>query len=96
MEKYDIIIVGAGPGGLTTGIYAGRQGTKNLILDKGFVGGIGREVPEMENYPGFESISGLELIEKMKSQAIKNCELHENENVLEIIKTDNEYKFIFK
>ena len=93
---YDIIIVGAGPGGLTAGIYAGRQGTKNLILDKGFAGGIGREVPEMENYPGFESISGLELIEKMKSQAIKNCELHENENVREIIKTDNEYKFTVK
>jgi thioredoxin reductase (NADPH) len=96
MEKYDIIIVGAGPGGLTAGIYAGRQGTKNLIIDKGFAGGIGREVPEMENYPGFESISGLELIEKMKNQAIKNCELHENENVLEIIKTDNEYKFTVK
>ena len=35
MKTYDIIIVGAGPGGLTAGIYAGRQGTKTLILDKG-------------------------------------------------------------
>ena len=96
MEKYDIIIVGAGPGGLTAGIYAGRQGTRNLILDKGFAGGLGREVPEMENYPGFDNISGLELIDKMKSQAIKNCELHENENVLEIIKTDDEYRFTIK
>ena len=96
MEKYDIIIVGAGPGGLTAGIYAGRQGTKNLILDKGFAGGIGREVPEMENYPGFDNISGLELIDKMKNQAIKNCDLHENENVLEIIKTDDEYRFTVK
>ena len=96
MEKYDIIIVGAGPGGLTAGIYAGRQGTRNLILDKGFAGGLGREVPEMENYPGFDNISGMELIDKMKSQAIKNCELHENENVLEIIKTDDEYRFTIK
>ena len=96
MEKYDIIIVGAGPGGLTAGIYAGRQGTRNLILDKGFAGGLGREVPEMENYPGFDNISGMELIDKMKSQAIKNCELHENENVLEIIKTDDEYMFTVK
>ena len=96
MEKYDIIIVGAGPGGLTAGIYAGRQGTRNLILDKGFAGGLGREVPVMENYPGFDNISGLELIDKMKSQAIKNCELHENENVLEIIKTDDEYRFTIK
>ena len=73
MEEYDIIIVGAGPGGLTAGIYAGRQGTKNLILDRGLAGGIGREVPEMENYPGYENISGLQLIETMKKQAEKTC-----------------------
>ena len=96
MEKYDIVIVGAGPGGLTAGIYAGRQGTKNLIIDRDLTGGIGREVPEMENYPGFDNISGLELIEKMKEQAVKNCELHENENVLEIIKNDDEYRFTIK
>ena len=94
--EYDIIIIGAGPGGLTAGIYAGRQGTKNLILDRDLAGGIGREVPEMENYPGFESISGLKLIETMKEQAIKNCDLHENENVTEVVKTDGEYRFIVK
>ena len=94
--EYDIIIIGAGPGGLTAGIYAGRQGTKNLILDRDLAGGIGREVPEMENYPGFESISGLKLIETMKNQAIKNCDLHENENVTEVVKTDDEYRFIVK
>lgn len=96
MEQYDIIIIGAGPGGLTAGIYAGRQGTKNLIIDRDLAGGLGREVPEMENYPGFDSISGLELIEKMKAQATKNTELHENENVEEIIKTDDEYRFTVK
>ena len=96
MEKYDIIIIGAGPGGLTAGIYAGRQGTKNLIIDRDLAGGLGREVPEMENYPGFENISGLELIEKMKAQAIKNCELHEMEEVTEIIKNDDEYRFTVK
>ena len=88
MNHYDIIIIGAGPGGLTAGIYAGRQGTKTLIIDKGFAGGIGREVPEMENYPGFERISGLELTEKIKEQAEKNCELHEHEEVLNIKKDD--------
>lgn len=94
MEKYDIIIVGAGPGGLTAGIYAGRQGTKTLILDKNLAGGIGREVPEMENYPGFDLVSGLELSEKMKDQCVKNVELHENEgvNIIEKIE-DNDYNF---
>lgn len=94
MEKYDIIIVGAGPGGLTAGIYAGRQGTKTLILDKNLAGGIGREVPEMENYPGFDLVSGLELAEKMKTQCVKNVELHENEGVNTIEKIeDNDYNF---
>ena len=50
----------------------------------------------MENYPGFDNISGLELIEKMKAQATKNTELHEMENVEEIIKTDDEYRFTVK
>ena len=89
MDSYDIIIVGGGPGGLTAGIYAGRQGTKNLILDKDLAGGIGREVPEMENYPGYENISGLKLTEIMKTQAEKNTEIHEFENVLNIEKNDD-------
>jgi thioredoxin reductase (NADPH) len=96
MQQYDIIIIGAGPGGLTAGIYAGRQGTKNLIIDRDLAGGLGREVPEMENYPGFENISGLELIEKMKSQAIKNCDLHEMEEVTEITRNDSEFRFAVK
>ncbi|WP_407409101.1 thioredoxin-disulfide reductase [Methanobrevibacter sp.] len=96
MDKYDIIIIGAGPGGLTAGIYAGRQGTKNLIIDRDLAGGLGREVPEMENYPGFDNISGLELIEKMKAQATKNTELHEMEEVLEITQSDDEYRFTVK
>ena len=96
MTDYDIIIIGAGPGGLTAGIYAGRQGTKNLIIDRDLAGGLGREVPEMENYLGFDNISGLELIEKMKTQATKNCELHEMEEVTQIVKTNDEYRFIVK
>lgn len=94
MEKYDIIIIGAGPGGLTAGIYAGRQGTKTLILDKEFAGGVGREVPEMENYPGFDLISGLALIEKMKAQCEKNVEIHEFEGVNTVLEVDgDEYNF---
>ena len=50
----------------------------------------------MENYPGFDNISGLELIEKMKAQATKNCELHEMEEVTQIVKTNGEYRFIVK
>lgn len=91
MKTYDIIIVGAGPGGLTAGIYAGRQGTKTLILDKGLAGGIGREVQLMENYPGFDTISGFELVEKMKLQCMKYVELHENEIVKNIEKNNDNF-----
>ena len=91
MKTYDIIIVGAGPGGLTAGIYAGRQGTSTLILDKNLAGGLGREVPAMENYPGFDMISGLELVEKMKSQCMNLVEIHEMEEVEKITKKEDEF-----
>ena len=54
MEEYDIIIVGGGPAGLTAGIYSGRQNLKTLILDKELAGGQAREVPVIDNYPGYE------------------------------------------
>ncbi len=94
MEKYDIIIIGAGPAGLTAGIYAGRQGTKTLILDKEITGGAGLEVPSMENYPGFELIAGMSLIEKIKKQTEKNATIKEMEGVESIEKIDDDFKII--
>lgn len=89
MEEYDIIIVGAGPAGLTAGMYAGRQNSKTLIIDKGLAGGLGLEVPLMQNYPGFELISGMELIQKMKAQTENYCEIMENEIIKSIEKIDD-------
>ncbi|MGD9627127.1 MAG: thioredoxin-disulfide reductase [Methanobacteriales archaeon] len=84
---YDIIIIGAGPAGLTAAIYAGRQGSKTLILEKGIAGGKGLEVPLMENYPGYERIEGQELIQKIKKQATEHAQLKELEEVTKIEKT---------
>lgn len=89
MEEYDIVIIGAGPGGLTAGLYAGRQGTKTLILDKSITGGAGLMVPSMENYPGYDLIAGMSLIAKMKAQTEKNAEIHEMENVEKIERVCN-------
>ncbi|MDR2544590.1 MAG: FAD-dependent oxidoreductase [Methanobrevibacter sp.] len=92
MKSYDIIIVGAGPAGLTAGIYAGRQGSKSLVLEKSVAGGLGLEIPSMENYPGFEIVSGLVLMRKMKLQAQKFLELRENEAVENIVKIENGFE----
>jgi len=67
---YDIIIVGAGPAGLTAAIYARRADKSVLLLDKGMFGGQMTFSPKIENYPGFEQISGNELAEKLVAQAI--------------------------
>lgn len=67
---YDIIIIGAGPAGLTAAVYARRANKSVLLLDKGAFGGQITFSPKVENYPGFESISGSELADYMVSQAL--------------------------
>ncbi|GAB1418230.1 thioredoxin-disulfide reductase [Bacteroidales bacterium] len=66
---YDSIIIGAGPAGLTAGIYLSRGKAKVLILDSGVAGGQMILTHEIANYPGFESISGYELSSNMRKQA---------------------------
>ncbi len=68
---YDLIVVGAGPAGLTAAIYARRADKSVLVLDKGMFGGQMTFSPKIENYPGYGQISGNELAEKMVSQAIE-------------------------
>lgn len=71
-KEYDVIIMGAGPAGLTAGIYCGRSGLRTLILEKTAAGGQILKADIVENYPAFpDGISGFELIEKMKAQAEK-------------------------
>lgn len=67
---YDIIIVGAGPAGLTAAIYARRAGKSVLVLEKDTFGGQVTFSPKLENYPGFQEISGNELAQKMLEQAL--------------------------
>lgn len=67
----DIIIIGAGPAGLTAGIYAGRREMKTKIISKD-VGGQIVWAHEIENYPGFLNISNFEMIERFKEQAVKS------------------------
>ncbi len=66
---YDLIIVGGGPAGLTAGIYAVRSGLDTLVLERSEISGQIALADIVENFPGFPSISGRELMEKYKSHA---------------------------
>ncbi|PIZ87824.1 MAG: hypothetical protein COX92_00280 [Candidatus Nealsonbacteria bacterium CG_4_10_14_0_2_um_filter_40_15] len=68
---YDLIIIGGGPAGITAGIYAARQKLNALLITKSFGGQMARKAVAIENYPGFEKISGLELIQKFESHLKK-------------------------
>ena len=66
---YDVIIIGAGPAGITAGIYSKRANLKTLILEKESIGGQIASSPLVENFPGFKSISGAELANNFYEQA---------------------------
>ena len=66
---FDTIIIGGGAAGLTTSIYAQRDRFDTLILEKSTIGGNAFLTEKIENYPGFTSISGPKLMEKMEEQA---------------------------
>lgn len=68
---YDIIIVGGGPAGLAAAIYAARALKKVLLIEKATFGGQITQAVNVENYPGFETIGGMELGERMYDQAKK-------------------------
>lgn len=68
---YDILILGAGPAGLTASIYATRAGYKVAVLEKMFAGGQAATTFEIENYPGFELINGFDFAQKLESHAKK-------------------------
>src|SRR3982074_1508049 len=70
-QQYDVIIVGAGPAGLAAGLYAGRLELKAVALDGGSPGGQLLNTLDIEDYPGFDHITGQELSEKMEAHARK-------------------------
>ncbi|SDR67964.1 thioredoxin reductase (NADPH) [Polaribacter sp. KT25b] len=86
---FDTVIIGAGAAGLTTSIYAQRDRFDSLILEKSTVGGNAFLTEKIENYPGFESISGPKLMERMEAQATTyGAKIKTGEDVLSISKED--------
>lgn len=82
---YDLIIIGAGPAGISAGIYAARQKLNILIISKDIGGQVAKKAVDIENYPGFEKISGPDLVELYKKQIKANeLEVMVNEEVVSV------------
>jgi thioredoxin-disulfide reductase len=88
---YDLIIIGGGPAGMTAGIYAARQKLNTLLITKSFGGQMARKAVAIENYPGFEKISGLELIQKLEKHLKKRKIEILMDSVNEIKKNDGNF-----
>ncbi len=68
---YDVIIIGAGPAGMTAAVYTSRANLSTLMLERGIPGGQMANTEDVENYPGYESILGPDLSNKMFEHAKK-------------------------
>ncbi|WEV39140.1 thioredoxin-disulfide reductase [Lactobacillus sp. ESL0680] len=70
-KNYDVIIIGAGPGGMTAALYASRANLSVLLLDRGLYGGQMNNTDAIDNYPGFSDVKGPELGEKMYNSIMR-------------------------
>ena len=71
VNDIDLMIIGAGPAGLTAGIYSSRSKVNSLILEDAIVGGQVKNSYTIENYPGFKEVEGSELADLMQQQAVR-------------------------
>jgi len=72
-KKYQLIVVGGGPAGLTAGLYSARAGLSVLLIEKGVIGGQIANADRVDNYPGFpKGISGFELVQLIQQQAMNH------------------------
>ena len=91
IKNIDLIIIGSGPAGLAAAIYAGRANLSTLVLENQYVGGQVKTSYMIENYPGFNSISGDELAKKFEEHALSvGVEIEEFDTIQSISFENNE------
>lgn len=83
-RRYETIIVGAGPAGMTAALYAARSKLKTVVLERGAPGGQLLNTKDIEDYPGFEHVGGFELADKMAAHAAKFGAEFETETVTSV------------
>jgi thioredoxin reductase (NADPH) len=82
--EVDLVVVGAGPAGLSAGIYAARSGLRAVVVEKGALGGQVATTPIVENYPGIPQIGGKALVDIMVVHALEYANVFPGEEVIEI------------
>ena len=87
--KYDLIIIGGGPAGITAGIYASRQKLNTLLITKSFGGQLVNKAVSINNYTGLGEVSGLELIQKFENHLRKQKIDIESDEVTRIRKIED-------
>jgi alkyl hydroperoxide reductase subunit F len=93
---YDLIIIGGGPAGISAGIYSARQRLKVLLIAKDFGGQMARKAVAIENYPGFEEISGLELVQRFEKHLRKQKIDIKRDEVAKLEKIGEEFSILTK
>ncbi|MFA5086835.1 MAG: FAD-dependent oxidoreductase [Candidatus Paceibacterota bacterium] len=93
---YDFAILGGGPAGITAGIYSVRQGMSSVLITKSFGGQMAQKAVDIENYPGFEKISGFDFIQKLENQLKVRGIPVKSEKAMEIIQENNIFKIILE
>ncbi|MEK4029942.1 MULTISPECIES: thioredoxin-disulfide reductase [Bacillaceae] len=82
---YDVIIIGAGPGGMTAAVYTSRANLKTLLIERGVPGGQLQNTEEIENFPSYSHIAGPDLAQNMFEHALKFGAEYEQANVKDIV-----------
>lgn len=93
-EMYDVIIVGAGPAGMTTSVYTSRANLSTLLIERGVPGGQMANTQDVENYPGFDFVLGPDLSNKMFEHAKKFGAIYKYGDIKEIIDEGNLKKVV--
>ncbi|CAK8054258.1 thioredoxin-disulfide reductase [Eupransor demetentiae] len=94
IKNYDVVIIGAGPAGMTAATYASRADLSVVMIDQGVYGGQMNNTAEIENYPGFESVMGPDLSEKMYASSTRFGAEYAFGTVQKIEVLDNQEKLI--
>jgi len=92
LKDYDLVVIGAGPAGLTAAMYAERSGLKSIVFEKANVGGQIAITPVVDNYPGFASIAGKTLVELMAKQTMNYSSILQGVSVSDIKKKDRGFE----